>query len=71
MDKNKEEVGAVWYRVGEKGTKFMTAKITINGKDYNFLFFKNNHKHNDKQPDLIVYKDEWRANTKPAGKRRR
>jgi len=50
------EIGALWLKTSQKGTKFMTGKI--NGQDV--VVFKNQFKEQDKHPDYRVYKSQPR-----------
>jgi len=56
MPIKEHEIGALWLKTSQKGTKFMTGKI--NGVDV--VVFKNQFKEQDKHPDYRVYKSQPR-----------
>lgn len=71
MENNKTEVGAAWRRERSNGEGYMTIKITVNGKPLNFIAYKNRNKTHEKQPDIIIYEDEWRKSGKQSEPKRR
>lgn len=54
-----KSIGALWIKEGKKG-KFMSGKITLDGKEYDIVIFKNSYKK-DKQPDYMIYESQKRA----------
>lgn len=56
MDDNEKEkeIGALWLRTSKQGNKFYTGKISVDGKDYNIVVFKNKNKKGQ-QPDLKIF----------------
>lgn len=60
MDRN-DEIGGLWLKESQKGTKFMSGTMTFNGEKVEVVVFKNSHKQpGEKTPDYRVYRSQPR-----------
>lgn len=60
MDRN-DEIGGLWLKESQKGTKFMSGTMTFNGEKVEVVVFKNSHKQpGERTPDYRVYKSQPR-----------
>ncbi len=48
-------IGALWLRESQKGNKFMSGVIIIDGKKHQIVVFKNNYKQEEKHPDYRIF----------------
>lgn len=56
---SKKDIGAIWVKTGKSGNKFLSANITIEGKKYYIVGFKNDYKtEGSSQPDYRLYESE-------------
>lgn len=46
--------GCGWIKQSQKGTSYISCKMNIDGKDYNFSIFKNERKTSEKSPDYNI-----------------
>ena len=61
--KNPNELGAVWLREGN-GKKYYFGKLTLDGKELQFVMFKNDRKEpGSKQPDWRIYRSQPRSDS--------
>mgnify|MGYP001265588213 FL=1 len=71
-DWKEREIGALWKREGQK-QRYLSGKMTVDGKVVNVVIFVNKFKEKDNQPDFRVYEDRPREegssqNPKPSSK---
>ena len=60
------DIGALWKREG-KNQRYLSGKLTIDGKVTNVVIFVNKFKEKDNQPDFRIYEDRPREDgAKPA-----
>lgn len=60
MDRN-DEIGGLWLKESQKGTKFMSGTMTFNGEKVEVVVFKNSHKQpGERTPDYRVYRSQPR-----------
>lgn len=45
----------MWEKTTQKGGKFLSGQITINGEAVKFVAFKNGYKKEDRHPDWKLY----------------
>jgi len=57
----KQELGAVWERESKTGQLYLSGKITIEGKHYEIVAFKETDKKHDKMPDWRIYESQPRG----------
>lgn len=53
------DIGALWKREG-KGQRYLSGKLTIDGKQVDVVVFVNKFKEKDNQPDFRVYSSKPR-----------
>ena len=53
------DIGALWKREG-KNQRYLSGKLTINGKVTNVVVFVNKYKEKENQPDFRIYEDRPR-----------
>ena len=57
--KKKKDIGAIWVKSSRDGKRFLSANITIEGKKYYIVGFKNDYKEEgSSQPDYRLYESE-------------
>ena len=57
----KDAVGALWLKMSESGTRFMSGEINIGGVHYPIVIFKNDKGDNDRRPDYRIYPSKARS----------
>ena len=61
---SKKDIGAIWVKTSAKGDRYLSAVVTIEGKKYNVVGFKNNFKEEgSSQPDYRLYESEQKPQT--------
>lgn len=58
-----QPIGALWQKRSKKGTEFMSGTISIEGKAYEVVIFKNSYKKEPKHPDWKVYPSKPREDS--------
>lgn len=53
-EKEKRDIGAIWFKESRKGVKYLSGVIEIDGEKRKFVAFKNSKKA-DNQPDYRIY----------------
>jgi uncharacterized protein (DUF736 family) len=48
------EIGALWNRQDVKGSKYISGKITLEGKEYSLIVRHNLNKTSERQPDYRI-----------------
>jgi len=56
------DIGALWKREG-KGQRYLSGKLTVDGKQVDVVVFVNKYKEKDNQPDFRVYSSKPREET--------
>jgi uncharacterized protein (DUF736 family) len=65
MDRE-SELGGLWLKESQKGDKFMSGKLTIDGQPVEVVVFKNKHKQpGERSPDYRVYRSQPRDGAPP------
>ena len=54
MENEKKNIGGLWLKTSEKGNKFMSGSIEIEGVKHKFVVFKNKYKQGDTHPDYVI-----------------
>lgn len=63
--RNPNEIGAIWQKESSAGKIYYFGKIQIDGKEHQFVMFKNDYKEpGSKQPDWRIQKSVPNPNTK-------
>ena len=55
MENEKKNIGGLWLKTSEKGNKFMSGSIEIEGVKHKFVVFKNKYKQGDTHPDYVIF----------------
>lgn len=50
---NKQSYG-LWYKTSQKGLKYATGYIKVNGEKKRVTLFKNDNKKSEKSPDFTI-----------------
>lgn len=53
-----KDLGALWVRSTAKGDKYLTGTISIEGKAFKIVVFKNGFKKAENQPDWRIYESK-------------
>ena len=51
----KESIGALWLKTSQKGMKFFSGTITVDGVETEIVVFKNDKGDNPKRPDYRIF----------------
>lgn len=62
FEKDENELGVLWEKVGNKGTYF-TGSLEIDGVKHRIVVFKNGNKRNEKAPDWRILKAQPKPET--------
>lgn len=55
MDEKKKDCGAMWWHTSQKGTRYLSGNIEIDGKKHQIVMFENSYKEQEKHPDYKIY----------------
>lgn len=66
MSDTKKKIGALWTKELRDGKKILTGSVELNGEKVKVAVFRNSYKTEPKQPDYIVYLDDYKPKDKPA-----
>ena len=56
-----KNMGALWSKTSDKGKKYMSGIIEIDGVKHQVVVFKNDHKTADNHPDYKIYPSKKRG----------
>lgn len=60
----KKKIGALWKKHTQGGKDLWAGNVEIDGKKTQIAVFANSYKDNDRQPDFIIYLDDYKAPAK-------
>jgi hypothetical protein len=62
----KKKIGALWKKQTQSGKTLWAGNVEIDGKKTQIAVFENGYKTADKQPDYVIYLDDYKPAAKPA-----
>ena len=63
-EKKRDDIGAMWRQESQKGGKYLSGMITIDGQEHRFVAFPN-RKAKENQPDYRIYPSTPREKPAP------
>jgi uncharacterized protein (DUF736 family) len=61
----KKQIGALWKKLTQGGKELWAGNVEIEGKKMQIAVFKNSYKTADRQPDYVIYLDDYKPTAKP------
>lgn len=61
MKEQEKSIGAIWTKVSQKGTNYLSISLDgANNEKYSLIAFQNTRKKNEREPDYRIYKQQPR-----------
>jgi uncharacterized protein (DUF736 family) len=61
MSEKKESIGALWLKESQRGNRFMSGVIEIDGKKTDIVIFRNDKGGVEKRPDYRIFESTPRG----------